>query len=90
MESALTNTQIAHAGPPGNKKPQKYSREGFSRVDPTAAGRAVYSDGLDRVGHVVDHGHEILAFDRMGNPVGSFPDIIAAVAALGGAARVRS
>jgi hypothetical protein len=69
---------------PGNRKPgntQKTSGGVF-----LTPGRAIYgSDG--RIGHLAVRGSEIDAFDRQGNPVGSFFDVGAAVDAL--VARVR-
>ena len=65
-----------------NQKTSKTPRPVFSPA------RAIYA-GEDRLGHVAPSGSQIAAFDRRGNLVGVFTDVIAAVSAIGGAARVR-
>jgi hypothetical protein len=80
-------TYLATAGHPGNQKPRR-SKKYSDPVSLAAAARAIYS-GVDRLGHLIPCGHEILAYSRRGELVGSYADVIEAIAALGGSAAVR-
>jgi hypothetical protein len=81
-------TSITSTGAPvHNKKPSR-SKKYSDPVSLAAAARAIYS-GEDRLGHVVPNGARVDSYDRMGRLVGTFPNILDAVASLGGVARVR-
>lgn len=81
-------SQLTPAGVSGNNKKPSRSKKYSDPVSLAAAARAIYS-GEDRLGHLTPRGPEILAYDRRGNLVGVFTDIIEAVRAVGGAAAVR-
>jgi len=70
------------------RKPEKPCRS--LKYSPSTPARSVYSGGPDRLGHLVPRGGAIEAYDRRGNLVGSFSNVIDAAASLGGAARVKA